>query len=173
MAHGKSTDAPSLAAVSTQDMAERSAKAHSALIDAGTTLSGTLVCKGDLAVGGVVEGNLRGKRLAILAGGSVSGDISAESVFIDGHFDGVVSANELELGPRAHVVGDLHYTLLSIDKDASFQGAAKATPIDPGKPPTRKASADPAKGRDSEAGESQGLDQMSGSLEELRQKLQQ
>lgn len=167
MAYGKPMNAPALALVSPPDLAEPSERAQSARIDAGTTLSGTLDCKGDLAIGGVVEGNLRGRRLAILAGGSVNGDIVAESVFIDGRFEGVASATELQLGPRAHVVGDLHYTLLSIDKDALFQGAARATPLDPEKPREKQASDEP----DSDKGGSGALDRMSGSLEELREKL--
>ena len=107
------------------------AKAHNnieCLIGSGTTVEGNIIFAGGLRVDGRVRGDViaaDGKpgTLVLSEQAQVEGEIRVSHVVINGSVTGSVHASEyVELQPKAHVTGDVHYKTLEIQLGAVVQG---------------------------------------------------
>ncbi|HTE14848.1 MAG TPA: polymer-forming cytoskeletal protein [Burkholderiales bacterium] len=98
------------------------------LIGAGTTLEGNISFSGGLRVDGRVHGNVvsAGEQpgmLVISEQAEVVGEIRVNHVIVNGRVSGPIHAREtLDLQPKAHVAGDVHYRRLEIHGGAVVQG---------------------------------------------------
>lgn len=98
------------------------------LIGAGTTIEGTVIYSGGLRVDGSVTGDIRCAKgqvgmVVISELGAVSGEVHASHLVISGRITGPVHVDELlELQPKAHITGDVHYKTLEIHQGAVVEG---------------------------------------------------
>jgi cytoskeletal protein CcmA (bactofilin family) len=101
------------------------------LIAQGTRIEGNLVFHDGLRVDGEVVGDIRASEdqpsiLVISESASVSGQIHADHVIINGTVKGPVFAFELlELQPKAHIEGDVSYKSLEMHQGATIAGQLK------------------------------------------------
>jgi cytoskeletal protein CcmA (bactofilin family) len=98
------------------------------LIAEGTQIDGHLQFADGLRVDGVVVGNVHARAdgasiLVISETGSVTGEVRADHIIINGNVNGQVhAANLLELQPKARIHGDVHYAALEMHQGALIDG---------------------------------------------------
>ena len=98
------------------------------LIAKGSKIEGNLTFTDGLRVDGDVVGDIRSNReqpsiLVISETATVTGQIHADHVIINGTVHGPVYASELlELQPKANISGDVHYKALEMHQGAVIAG---------------------------------------------------
>jgi cytoskeletal protein CcmA (bactofilin family) len=95
------------------------------------TIAGNLICKGEVQVDGVVEGDIEGSHVIVGEGATVTGGISADEVVIRGHVVGSVHSKRVMLQTTSEVEGDIFHQSLSIEQGAMFEGKSRRTNEDP------------------------------------------
>ena len=101
------------------------------LIAQGTRIEGNVLFHDGLRVDGEVVGDIRASDelpsiLVISEVASVTGQILADHVIINGHVKGPVQAFELlELQPKARIEGDVSYKSLEMHQGATITGQLK------------------------------------------------
>lgn len=101
------------------------------LIAPGTRIDGNLSFQDGLRVDGEVVGDIRASKespsiLVISEVASVTGQIHADHVIINGRVTGPVYALELlELQPKARIEGDVSYKVLEMHPGATIEGQLK------------------------------------------------
>jgi cytoskeletal protein CcmA (bactofilin family) len=101
------------------------AHAGPSVLSASVEMTGSLNSPGALHIYGVVNGDVHAVDVTIFAGGSLTGDVVAESVLVHGSFEGRIHANRIQLCPGALVRGDLVYGSLDVDAASRFEGMSK------------------------------------------------
>lgn len=110
------------------------------LIAQGSRIEGNLIFTDGLRVDGEVAGDIRANTeqpsiLVISELASVSGQIHADHVIINGQVNGPVHAGELlELQPKARINGDVHYKALEIHQGAVISGQMRPLGVTEEKP---------------------------------------
>ncbi len=98
------------------------------LIAEGSRIEGNFRFADGLRVDGTVLGNIRcnpdlASILVISETASVTGEIHADHIIINGSVKGPVHARAmLELQPKARITGDVHYTALEMHQGAIVAG---------------------------------------------------
>lgn len=98
------------------------------LIAHGTQIAGHISFAEGLRVDGEVTGNLIATEgvssiLVISETAKVHGEVRADHLIINGTVIGPIQANELlELQPKAHIEGDVHYRALEMHQGATIAG---------------------------------------------------
>ncbi|MDO9196401.1 polymer-forming cytoskeletal protein [Rhodoferax sp.] len=98
------------------------------LIAEGSQIDGNFGFSDGLRVDGAIVGNIRAKSdlpsiLVISESATVTGDIHADHIIINGTVHGAVHALVLlELQPMARIQGDVHYTALEMHQGAIIAG---------------------------------------------------
>lgn len=89
-----------------------------------TRITGRITGDADLLVEGAVDGHIElNSNLVIAAGGSVSGNIRAISVRIEGRLEGILEAAHVHLTSTAQVIAEqLTATLLQMEDGARIKG---------------------------------------------------
>lgn len=101
------------------------------LIAQGTRIDGNVIFHDGLRVDGEVVGDIRASDeqpsiLVVSEEASVSGEIHADHVIINGRVKGPVHAFELlELQPKARIEGDVSYKALEMHQGATISGQLK------------------------------------------------
>jgi cytoskeletal protein CcmA (bactofilin family) len=101
------------------------------LIAPGTRIDGNLTFQDGLRVDGDVVGDIRASSespsiLVVSEEASVTGQIHADHVIINGRVTGPVHALELlELQPKARIQGDVSYKALEMHQGATIEGQLK------------------------------------------------
>jgi len=85
-------------------------------------VSGDIMGAGQVHVDGRIDGNVRCDRLVQGDGGTIAGNIVADSAHLAGLVDGTVKARLVTLEPSARVTGDVTYETLSIAAGAAIEG---------------------------------------------------
>lgn len=75
----------------------------------------------DMEIAGAVEGEINGRAITVLEGGSVDGTVGAESIIICGDVKGIVRAHSISVLATAHVEGELRYDELSVTPGAHME----------------------------------------------------
>ena len=88
-------------------------------------LNGTLNTPTALHIYGAVKGDVRAGDLAVFPGGSIKGDVVAESVVVHGSIEGDIQARKVQLCSGAFVRGDIMHSSLGVDVKATFEGISK------------------------------------------------
>jgi cytoskeletal protein CcmA (bactofilin family) len=111
---------------------QRSEAAKSvSVIGSDLTISGNLICKGEVQVDGIVEGDIQGSNVVVGETAIVTGGISADEVVIRGHVVGSVHSRRVMLQTTSQVEGDIYHQSLSIEQGAMFEGKSRRTSEDP------------------------------------------
>jgi cytoskeletal protein CcmA (bactofilin family) len=101
------------------------------LIAQGTRIEGNVLFGDGLRIDGAVVGDIRASDeqpsiLVVSELASVTGQIHADHVIINGHVKGPVLAfNLLELQPKARIEGDVSYRALEMHQGATISGQLK------------------------------------------------
>lgn len=98
------------------------------VIAVGAEWVGNLVFEGALQVDGKVQGSIHATAgmVHVSGEGRVEGEIRAPHVILDGEMIGDVFATEqLELGSRARVRGDVHYGVMEMTRGAQIDGSLR------------------------------------------------
>ena len=112
------------------------------LIAQGTEIDGHISFSEGLRVDGKVKGNLvaaEGTRsiLVISETATIEGEIRADHVIINGKVIGPIQASELlELQPKAHIEGNVHYKALEMHQGATIAGQLRPMIISEDEKPT-------------------------------------
>ena len=98
------------------------------LIAKGTRIEGDLNFLGCLEIEGTVVGNVRSEdqksRVRILHGGLLEGEIRVSDVVINGKVRGdIFAGNLIKLASKAVVEGNIHYSLIVVEKGAEVIGS--------------------------------------------------
>ena len=91
----------------------------------GLTIRGELSATEDITIGGTFEGtiDLPKHRLVAAEGSQVNASVTALSVTIDGRLEGHITADSIDIGPKASVDASLITTKLALEDGATFNGA--------------------------------------------------
>jgi cytoskeletal protein CcmA (bactofilin family) len=98
------------------------------LIGAKTRINGDLEFAGGLHLDGYINGNVRaepakGAFLSVSEQGCIEGSVIAPSVILNGIVKGdIVAQDRVELGPKARVLGNVHYTVIETAVGAQING---------------------------------------------------
>jgi cytoskeletal protein CcmA (bactofilin family) len=118
---------PAPLVLSAQDMVDTPAPTHAgpSVLSANVEMTGSLNAPTALHIYGAVKGNVRAADLTIFAGGSVKGDVVAESVLVHGSIEGDIQAKKVQLCSGAVVRGDILHASLGVDVASTFEGVSK------------------------------------------------
>jgi cytoskeletal protein CcmA (bactofilin family) len=98
------------------------------LIGKAARVQGDVEFEGGLHLDGRVAGNVRavggpGAALSISETGSIEGSVEVPNVTLNGSVTGDISASErVVLGPRARVLGNVHYGVIEMTLGAEIRG---------------------------------------------------
>lgn len=92
------------------------------IIATGLKIIGDLSSDGEIQVDGKVEGDIRCKSLLIGIHGSVTGEVTAETVKLHGTITGQVFAKTVFFASTARMVGDVAHKSLAIEPGAFMEG---------------------------------------------------
>src|SRR5271167_1802769 len=98
------------------------------LIGAKTRINGDVEFNGGLHLDGYINGNVRGEPggdtfLSVSEQGCIEGSVTAPNVILNGIVKGDIEASErVELGSKARVLGNVHYTIIETAVGAQING---------------------------------------------------
>jgi cytoskeletal protein CcmA (bactofilin family) len=98
------------------------------LVGAKTRINGDVDFTGGLHLDGYINGNVKGDSnqgtfLSISEHGCVEGSVIAPNVILNGIVKGDIDAsNRVELGAKARVLGNVHYTIIETAVGAQING---------------------------------------------------
>jgi cytoskeletal protein CcmA (bactofilin family) len=98
------------------------------LIGAQTRINGDLDFEGGLHVDGTINGNVRSpaaadSTLSVSEQGCIDGSVRARNVVLNGIVKGdIEAADRVELGPKARVLGSVHYLTIETAVGAQING---------------------------------------------------
>ena len=94
-------------------------------IMSGTTISGDIICDGNIRIDGTLNGNLSAKgKVVIGPNGIIDGELNCQNADISGTVKAKVTVAELlSLKATAKLTGDISTNKLSIEPGANFSGA--------------------------------------------------
>ena len=91
------------------------------ILQPGLTVTGRLTSKGDIVIGGRIEGEVTGRTVEVLEGASVLGRLDAHQAIIQGAVEGHVCARVVTIGASATVKGELRYGAIKIARGARIE----------------------------------------------------
>ena len=89
-------------------------------------LEGDLRSSGNVDVAGLINGNVFVSEMRIIETGSIRGSLEAETVEINGHVEGKISADTVIIGRTAVIKGDIFFkNTLKTEEGADIDGYIK------------------------------------------------
>ena len=98
------------------------------LIGSKTSVLGDIRFSGGLRIDGAVKGDVReaeGMPSTLVLGenGTIEGNITVSRIVFNGKVTGNIHSVEyIELQPKAHIYGDVHYKAIEMDPGATIEG---------------------------------------------------
>jgi len=98
------------------------------LIGAQTRINGDVEFTGGFHLDGYINGNVTGERaagafLSVSEQGCIEGSVIARNIMLNGIVKGdIEAADRVELGPKARVLGNVHYTIIETAVGAQING---------------------------------------------------
>lgn len=93
------------------------------IISVQTKLKGEIETNAVIEVDGTVEGDIKGEGVVHISNsGKVSGNINAETVFIDGEVNGEIFATKVEIGSKGKVLANITSATFIIQEGGVFEG---------------------------------------------------
>ncbi len=109
----------------TTRMTDAPVKSVPSIISIDLSIQGNLSSNGEIQVDGTVNGDISCKALIIGTKGSVSGEVTAQTVRIHGAIKGQVKAKSVFLASTAKMSGDIEHESLAIEPGAFMEGHCK------------------------------------------------
>jgi cytoskeletal protein CcmA (bactofilin family) len=103
----------------------RSNSAEPTIIARDMTVEGNLICDGELHIDGTVIGSVRAAVCVIEATGSVTGEVSADALYVHGQINGPVDAGHVRIYAGSQVKGDVFNETISIEDGAYLHGSIR------------------------------------------------
>jgi cytoskeletal protein CcmA (bactofilin family) len=100
-------------------------KAVPSIVSSDLTIEGNLNSAGEIQVDGVVHGDIRCKALIVGVKGSVTGEVTAQTVRMHGAVKGMIRAKSVFLASTARMSGDVEHESLAIEPGAYMEGHCK------------------------------------------------
>lgn len=100
-------------------------KNNETVIADGLKIEGKVSADGLVKVHGEILGDLECTSLVISENAAITGTVTADTVVVDGTVEGPVHGKDVVLLSQAYVKGDIHHTLLAIEKGARFDGRSR------------------------------------------------
>jgi cytoskeletal protein CcmA (bactofilin family) len=101
------------------------------IIGADCTVTGDILSQGELHIDGRIDGDIRCNMLVIGEAGTITGEISAESVTVLGSVTGQITARVVALAKTARILGDITHESLSVEAGACVEGRFDRLPAEP------------------------------------------
>ncbi len=92
-------------------------------------IEGTIASTGLIEIEGHINGTVKGNSVIIREGGSMEGDLFAESLSIKGNFNGNIKAKNISVSSKAKLTGFIEYGSLSVEDGACIDGQFKRVEI--------------------------------------------
>jgi len=92
------------------------------ILSEGFVFEGTIVSDGVLNISGTVRGTVTAKSVLIDSTGQVDGELNTENLVIKGNLKGDVNCDDLNVGPLAHVSGNINYKYIHIQRGGKISG---------------------------------------------------
>jgi len=92
------------------------------IIGSDCRITGDLFSQGEVQIDGRVDGDIRCDSLVIGESGSITGEISAETVRVLGSVTGQIKARSVALSKTARIIGDITHDSLSVEAGAYVEG---------------------------------------------------
>jgi cytoskeletal protein CcmA (bactofilin family) len=96
--------------------------AKPSIISEGFIFEGTITSDGVLNIAGTVRGKITAKSVLIDASGQVDGELNSDQLVIKGQLNGEVNCEDLNIGPLAHVDGNISYKYIHIQRGGKVSG---------------------------------------------------
>jgi cytoskeletal protein CcmA (bactofilin family) len=98
------------------------------IIAEGLKIKGSVSAEGLVEVSGHIEGDVHCTSLFVSPKAVINGGVEADRVVVNGRVEGPIRGSEVVLKSHAHVVGDIQYKHLSIERGAYFEGRSMGSP---------------------------------------------
>jgi cytoskeletal protein CcmA (bactofilin family) len=89
------------------------------------TIEGNLMCDGELHIDGTVIGSVRAAVCVVEATGSITGEVSADALYVHGMITGPVNAGHVRIYAGSQVKGDVSNETISIEDGAYLHGSIR------------------------------------------------
>jgi cytoskeletal protein CcmA (bactofilin family) len=111
-------------------LSEAQVRSVPSIISIDLKVHGNLSSNGEIQIDGSVEGDINCKALIVGAKGSVSGEVTAQTVRVHGAIKGKVKANSVFLASTAQMSGDIEHESLAIEPGAFMEGHCKRIAVE-------------------------------------------
>ena len=88
-------------------------------------IQGNLISGSEVRIDGSIKGDVQAKNIVVGKGGSVEGNVIADTIDVYGFVFGGIIGRIVELKSTAHVVGDTTHEVISVEKGACLVGNFK------------------------------------------------
>lgn len=92
------------------------------IISEGFEFVGTITSEGTLNIAGVVKGKIIARSVLVDVEGQVEGELNSDSLMVKGRVIGEVQCQDLNVGPRAFVDGNVTYQNIHIQRGGRVSG---------------------------------------------------
>ena len=97
------------------------APSASSVLQPELCVTGRLTSKGDIVIGGRIDGEVTGETVEVLEGALIRGGLKAGHAIIRGIVDGNICARTVIIGAAATVIGELQYGSIEIARGARIE----------------------------------------------------
>lgn len=97
------------------------------VIRAGLHLDGNIRTANDILLEGSVRGEVIANSITVAAGATLSGNVSATVIVVDGVVEGVVRCLKLQVNTTGTVSGEIHHSILVVEAGAAIEGTVFRT----------------------------------------------
>jgi cytoskeletal protein CcmA (bactofilin family) len=91
------------------------------IIGAGCHVEGNIKTDHMVQIHGAVKGNISAETIVIGRGGSVTGDIHTQTLFLHGKLQGDAAVNVANMFSNAQMVGTLYYKTLNVTNNTGLE----------------------------------------------------
>lgn len=88
-------------------------------------LEGNIVSKSNLLIEGLITGNVTCVGLLVARSGKIEGDVTCDTIFIEGTVNGAVTAARADLKDGCTLEGEISSGSLCVEHGATFIGTAR------------------------------------------------
>lgn len=97
------------------------------VIRAGLHLDGNIRTTDDILLEGSIRGEVTANSITVAAGATLSGNVSATVIVVDGMIEGVVRCLKLQVNTTGAVSGEIHHSILVVEAGAAIEGTVFRT----------------------------------------------